>query len=525
MYQNYPKLGAPIKPKANFQSIPVHNVRFPVDYFSSKVNSFKASSVAHNRKAQSSYRSYRNPSSAHNSTHHHRSAPKVKASIPAELFEITRRQFAILKSQHHIGVLQNSAPKTWLKWADHITNNVHLAFSTEKCKIKIKTVADECIQNLIAASIDHYKSTISDAETYLQEHSHKLGDLFNVSYELIKKWAYKQLGQKLQASVLNEALCTIKTLHASSSASKCTAVAANVVNHSTTVTRACQTEPYDPDDVEIASPVASVHATSIKQTKVTNSSRFFIHSAQIEAENIEAANNSSVNNASIKQVSSDNMNFTDPVNLTPPVNTAAPSIVDNDPLSQGSLSQMSITSFVPNSSQIPKDGITVYKVSTDQMAQLIGQSKNVLLGDENWKDFSYKCVINDLSIFLFSAKVSAFRTLLDKIKGASNVEKLIICFSCNNCDAPSAISLVSNIFKAFSEKFKNATIFVCLIGVCSNLPPNSAKALESLNSILRNKSNKVVLVNPPDNFSTTDGVMFTNDTKEKFYNTLNSFLC
>ena len=75
-----------------------------------------------------------------------------------------------------------------------------------------------------------------------------------------------------------------------------------------------------------------------------------------------------------------------------------------------------------------------------------------------------------------------------------------------------------------NEKLKQAKIFICLIGICPNLLPNSMKALETINSTLRGKSSNFIVVNPPDNFSTTDGNKFSKQTKTDFYNMLNSFL-
>jgi len=111
------------------------------------------------------------------------------------------------------------------------------------------------------------------------------------------------------------------------------------------------------------------------------------------------------------------------------------------------------------------------------------------------------------------------------MKNKSKIEKLIVCISSNNFQAFTSLQFLSSIFKSLHDKFPVSKVFICLAGICSSINESSAKSLETLNNSIREKSPNAVIINPPDNFITTDGHTFTEDTKKDFYKSLNSFLC
>jgi len=190
-------------------------------------------------------------------------------------------------------------------------------------------------------------------------------------------------------------------------------------------------------------------------------------------------------------------------------------------------SQRSITEYI-HGAPPPSGGTVVHKVSTDQIAVSMMQAvvKTVLLGDENWRNFSL-FDNSDIFIYIFSGKITALRTIFDKIKTSnkiSKIDQLIICISSNNFISSTSLGSLSNIFKCLNDKFLNTKIFICLAGICSSLTTENTLLLEAVNSSLREKSNKCIIINPPENFSTFNGITFTIETKNEFFKCLNSFL-
>jgi len=187
-------------------------------------------------------------------------------------------------------------------------------------------------------------------------------------------------------------------------------------------------------------------------------------------------------------------------------------------------SQRSITSYLYGCTS-PLSGNVIYKLSSEQTAHSLADTsrKIVLLGDENWRDFALGNI--DISIYIFSGKITSLRNILDKIHTISKIEKLIICISSNNFISNSSLGLLSNIYRHLNDQFSNTTIFICLAGICSSLSNEHLIQLESVNSAVREKSSNYIVINPPDNFTTTNGVIFTSETKKAFYDNLISFLC
>ena len=95
------------------------------------------------------------------------------APIPNHLFHITRKQFELVKSIHHLQYIENNLPKTWQNWGSNINSSVRLAFSTDETLRMVQTVTSNYLQELRAVSINHYQKVIADATSYLCQHSNE----------------------------------------------------------------------------------------------------------------------------------------------------------------------------------------------------------------------------------------------------------------------------------------------------------------------------------------------------------------
>jgi len=241
-------------------------------------------------------------------------------------------------------------------------------------------------------------------------------------------------------------------------------------------------------------------ATSTKQSKPDNSSRFFVHCDSYDEDDIsEVGSQTEIQKSHLQHHGSQ-------------------------------MSQTSITSYGESSqSSQSSTKITIYKLSAEETARSMEQSSAdiILIGDCNWdkyipggSDLTYSC-------YVCSGKISAIRSIIDKIKikNKVNVKKLIICVSSNNYDSSTCISSLSNISCGLINKFNSPKIFICLAGICSTLDDTKKKLLETINLTIRNKSDKFVMIPAPDNFSTTNGHLYSMSTRQKYFNTLDSFLC
>ena len=402
-------------------------------------------------------------------------------------YAIARKQFAFIKSMHHLEKLQTSTPKTWKGWGDNIANNIRLAFSNDITMTKYKSLTDNFINELVATAKTHYNTVVNDAEAYLKDNCCALSatDCDN-SIKHVRQWVNNQLGKKISRQSLEASINKCQSFYG---LSRQVILFVTIVGNkrsvslspTVTVSPVITSNRFVPNSSAVTEEVVcnsiithkSATATSKKQVKQKNTSRFFFHS----------------------QTQDD----------------------DDDQHSQ-------ISAFSQqHGNPPPSSGNIVHRVSMGETAIQLERTAapNVLLGDENWKDYLGDV---DFSCFLCSGKITALRAILDKVKHKnSSVNKLVICISSNNTESATALPLIKNINKAAHNKFPNAQIFYCLAGICNSLSADDQKLLESINNNIRSFKN-VTLINPPDGFSTINGSTFTNASKNSFYNNLNSFL-
>ena len=108
--------------------------------------------------------------------------------IPDQIFDITKKQFQLVKSLHHIRALRTSSPKTWVNWISNINDNMRLAFADAKTKRQISSVTSNCLSSLQNLALDHYEKTLNGAWDFLLIHYHRMDDnSFNLSIEHIYK--------------------------------------------------------------------------------------------------------------------------------------------------------------------------------------------------------------------------------------------------------------------------------------------------------------------------------------------------
>ena len=445
--------------------------------------------------------------------------PRRGATIPADLFEITRKQFSFLKALHHINCIETSTPKTWLAWANNINTNTRFAFDNNETKSKIESITNNLLSQLQNCAITHYNKVRADSITFLKEHSRKMDeDTFSASINLTKSWAKRQLS-KLRPETLEEAIKELASFHQTSdymstplvisflngrrivklgTASPTQVIPTNtsslVSNNSENATAAEFNNNNEVDNLllEVAQSMEAQTNNkplriSVKQTKPDNSSRFFMHSQQREPEAIES----------------------------------------EQPSSQTSWSQSSIASHI-GPLPVPNNGVVSFQLSIKETAATISETKlkTIMLADANWKNYIPPSSINErgFGVLICSGKVTTVRGICDLIKKNNNIEKFILHFSSNNFNAPSASKLLNNINKALKNKLPFAKIFVSLIGVSNSLNNIDKQSIEIINELIRN-TNNFVLINPPDNFTTLNDSTFNDETRKQFFSTTSSFLC
>ena len=508
----YPKLGQPIQPRSNNHYVPVHQQTNTYQKLAYPSHSYEPRTL--NKKNDSIKR--------HNTVSNNN---KPYNKIPNDVFDITREQFRLVKCLHHLKTLQNSTPKTWKKWGSNIVENLHLAFETSSVKSMFETLTNEFIESIRLKAIEHYNTCASEASVFLFTNSNRMQQsVFNLSINLVKKWAKNQLS-KLNAETLSEALSTINSAYQSQTCASKDPLTISVTEgrRFVKITKDVSSVQSSSDNTSVTvnckSTASKSVATSIKQIKPNNSCRFFIHSKQLTPIHEESSVASNIQQPQ-KVANTEDRNVLHPI------------IIDEDnsseSLSQGSCSNFSQTSILSytHGGPPPSTGLIVHRSSMDSIANNIIHSgaKNILIGDENWASYIPPPELCDFSVYICSGKITAIRAIIDKVKSKVNLNKVIICISSNNYDSTSALSLLRNISKGLCDKFINRKIFICLAGICSSLSTDNCRALEAINLTLRDKSNKFIIIQPPDNFSTTNGYSFTDKSRNDYYNVLSSFL-
>jgi len=514
MSRSYPVLGMPIQSGIHYNT----HTKWPVNNYQQQTFTNLNQHAPPNR---------RNNAQNYFKQSHKKTVHTNNSSIPAQYFFITRKQYCIVKCLHHIAMLKKGIPKTWKNWKNNIVNNLRLAFHNEDSKSTIQSLSQQYFDNLLSASLAHYNDTLESARVELQQQSHQMdSSLHSESIKLITKWAHNQLGNKLSPNTLKEALDMIKSCYSNSHPPTTQSyrpnqrAITNVTENNLTVTinnssfvheETTSTVTPSPTEAIIHSQSPEppeearsrlATATSVKQSKAYNSSRFFVHSDTYDEDDVLQ-------------------------NMLEAQNCPLPQSQSTSSQQAGSqLSQSSILSYTDGSQQHNSDFV-IHKLSQSETAKKIQSScvDTILLGDHNWEKYIPPESVSSYHCYVCSAKVTAIRSILEMIKTKVNVKNLILCFSSNNFDSATCVSLLGNINSALIKKFPNTNVFICLAGICKSFSPENARSLEAINIALRNKSDKYVLINPPDNFKVDNGHTFHLNTRSSFFNSLNSFLC
>ena len=488
--------------------------------------------------------------------------------IPGHLFQISKQQFKLFKSLHHIRSLQSGSPKTWLSWMKNIDNNMRLAFADSTTKSQIQSVTSNCLASLSSVAMAHYNSSLNSAWEYLLANLYKMSDHYlNVSHNQVYRWCSSQLGKKFKDSTWFDGLDIIYSLRkrsvqniqlAASTVVPQQPVASTLMPQQPAASTVVPQQPAVSTVVCQQPAVNSAATTSVTQTEdavhprlvsVANqtspqlpdsSRRFTMHSGTaLLPEDAELIRLFDEDPNWFSSQSQSNVPMLQPT-VTLPIDdaagdrsTAAVPIVSSassEPLPSHASSQppnsqiqATLTSFVGGDG-----GSAVISTQMEKISEQLVSTRadTVLLGDSNWKNFSPPEALKDsFAIYLFSGKISSAKTILDKVNSPVHLKKLILCIGCDNfsADVKYILPFIGHINKYLNSKFNRCKIFISLIGICNSLTANNKLALESLNNALRSKLSNVIFISAPDNFELVNN-NFSAETKISFYNQVNSFL-
>ena len=465
--------------------------------------------------------------------------------IPGHLFQISKQQFKLFKSLHHIRSLQSGSPKTWLSWMKNIDNNMRLAFADSTTKSQIQSVTSNCLASLSSVAMAHYNSTLNSAWEYLLANLYKMSDHYlNVSHNQVYRWCSSQLGKKFKDSTWFDGLDIIYSLR-KRSVQNIQLTASTVVPQqpaaSTVVPQRPAASTVVPQQPAVSTvvyqqpAVNSAATTSVTQTEdavhprlvsVANqtspqlpdsSRRFTMHSGTaLLPEDAELIRLFDEDPNWFSSQSQSNVPMLQPT-VTLPIDdaagdrsTAAVPIVSSassEPLPSHASSQppnsqiqATLTSFVGGDG-----GSAVISTQMEKISEQLVSTRadTVLLGDSNWKNFSPPEALKDsFAIYLFSGKISSAKTILDKVNSPVHLKKLILCIGCDNfsVNVKYIIPFIGHINKYHNSKFYQCKIFISLVGICNSLTANNKLALQSLNNALPSKLSKVIFISTPENF-------------------------
>lgn len=132
----------------------------------------------------------------------------LSLAIPPEFFNVTREQFAIIKSVHHRHQLANGLPPSLTKKMAILRDSVKPAFNNELFKAHLEEISKNWGASVHRSLRRHYDDVISEALDTISNAAMP-EEVMRVSISLITKWARRQLKEKLKDEVLDEALSLI----------------------------------------------------------------------------------------------------------------------------------------------------------------------------------------------------------------------------------------------------------------------------------------------------------------------------
>ena len=131
-----------------------------------------------------------------------------RTRIPEKFFPLTRSHFAIIKCLHHKQMLSKDLPQSLRIRANYLSQAIRPAFADDFFKSEIEECTELWCQSVLLALRSHYEATLNDALEHIAAEAIP-HNLLSASISLVTKWTFKQIGKKIEHTLLDDAISLI----------------------------------------------------------------------------------------------------------------------------------------------------------------------------------------------------------------------------------------------------------------------------------------------------------------------------
>ena len=466
-----------------------------------------------------------------------RSQHQREELIPREFFHLTREQFAIVKSHHHLHRLRAAPPPSLQRKAKELATFAKPAFRNEFFDARANQLAEDWLRGTYQALLEHYEDTLATSRSALEEAAMPRG-IFERSLQVCTRWARRQLGAKLEPSILDAAISEIRGAQMVDDASDGPSFTKPRQLPTTTVHRSVQTqtdvqstpEPTKevwfsqrlPDTQATEDPGATVGRQVAETVEVTQAGETVevtqaaetdeVTEAAETAEVTQADETAEVTQATESQPASESDGCAPP---EPMVFRLSRKRQAEEHLSQMDLFGSPISQRSPprqRSRSLPAQ----LRLAPSKGALILGDDNVATFGDERTDVLATK-----------NGRLNFFRTLLRSAKDTfPGVTRFVLVLS--HLDRQNAhntnFTAIRNIFSVAKSLFPNAQGAVACDGPCECQPSDVRSSIEVFNKELQAAPpNRIAVILPPEGFACTNG-RWAKTTREAYRANISAFL-
>ena len=430
-----------------------------------------------------------------------RSQHQREELIPREFFHLTREQFAIVKSHHHLHRLRAGPPPSLQRKAKELATFAKPAFRNDFFDARANQLAEDWLRGSHQALLEHYEDTLATSRSALEEAAMPRG-IFERSLQVCTRWARRQLGAKLEPSILDAAISEIRGAQMVDDASGGPSFTKPRQPITTTVHRSVQTQ----TDVQSATePTKEVwFSQRLPDTQATEYPE--------ATESRQAAETVEVTQATESQPASESDGCAPP---EPMVFRLSRKRQAEEHLSQMDLFGSPISHRSPprqRSRSLPAQ----LRLAPSKGALILGDDNVATFGDERTDVLATK-----------NGRLNFFRTLLRSAKETfPGVTRFVLVLS--HLDRQNAhntnLTAIRNICSAAKSLFPNAQGAVACDGPCECQPSDIRSSIEVFNKELQAAPpNRIAVILPPEGFACTNG-RWAKATREAYRTNIGAFL-
>ena len=427
----------------------------------------------------------------------------------------------MIKCHHHLHRLSTAPPPSLQRKALELASFAKPAFRNAFFDETAKRLADDWLEATHRALLDHYEDTLLTSRSALLS-STMPREVFERSLQVCTRWARRQLGAKLDPSILDAALSDIRDAQM---VSECSQVPTDTTAPARQATvGVIKRSTYTQTEDQRAGPSQEVWFS--QQVKAQHETQRCSETPCPAAANLETTTEDTepiVNVGTIEE--------TQPTALTNP--DVTPVDIDASPTTTNQrrsrkrsleeLSQMDLFGSIASQGPPRQRSRSLPRLPT-KLRQLSSTKEAIIIGDDNLASFGNE----KTDVFASdSGRLNFYRTLLRSTKETfPEVRRFVLVIS--HLDRRNAhttnLTAVRNIFSAAKSLFPEAQCAVACDGICDCEPQDVRNSISALNASLQaTPPNRATVIPPPEDFSCNQG-RWSEATKNAYLTSIGAFL-